>query len=200
MIEAVLIGASAGGMKALTAILPALPKHFGMAVIVAQHLHAGSDGYLAEHLNRMCEVRVKDADEKEAVEPGTVYIAPARYHLLVEEDSTLSLSGEPHVNYARPSIDVLFESAVEVFEDRIVGIILTGANSDGAQGLAAIKKRGGTTVVQDPLNASSPEMPRAAIHAAQIDHILTLPQITSFLRDLDRAEYDSKPIKTPHRA
>ena len=121
MIEAVLIGASAGGMKALTAILPALPKHFGMAVIVAQHLHAGSDGYLAEHLNRMCEVRVKDADEKEAVEPGTVYIAPARYHLLVEEDRTLSLSGEPHVNYARPSIDVLFESAVEVFEDRIVG-------------------------------------------------------------------------------
>ena len=184
MIEAVTIGVSAGGMRALSALLPKLPEKPTYAVIIVQHVREGSDSYLADHLGQICAIRVKEADEKESIQPGTVYMAPSGYHLLVEEDKTFSLSADPPVNYARPSIDVLFESAAGVFEDRLVGIVLTGASSDGAKGLALIKAAGGITVVQDPATAESPVMPLEAIQASKADRILTLPEIGTFLREL----------------
>ena len=155
-IEAVVIGVSAGGMKALGALLPKLPQRPPYAVIIVQHVREGSDSFMADYLDRISTIHVMEADEKEIIRPGIAYMAPAGYHLLVEEDRTFSLSADPPVNFARPSIDVLFESAADAFEDRLVGIVLTGASSDGAEGLARIEAAGGgIAVVQDPETAEA---------------------------------------------
>lgn len=185
MIEAVAIGVSAGGMKALGTILPELPQKPSYALLIVQHVREGSDNFLVDYLDRMSPLRVMEANEKELIQPGTAYVAPPGYHLLVEEDRTFSLSADPPVNFARPSIDVLFESAADVFEDRLMGIILTGASSDGAKGLARIKVCGGITVVQDPTTAEAPVMPMAAIRASKVNRILKLSEIAVFLRELD---------------
>jgi two-component system chemotaxis response regulator CheB len=129
-------------------------------------------------------VQVKEAEEKETAVPGTVYVAPANYHLLLEDDRTFSLTLESRVRFARPSIDVLFESAADVYGSRLIGIILTGANDDGSRGLAAIKKRGGLAVVQDPTGAEVDTMPRAALRAAEVDFVLPLVAIGPFLANL----------------
>ena len=179
--KAIVIGASAGGWKALRAILGVLPANFGIPVMVAIHRHRHSDDYLEKSLDNECAMRVKQADEKEVVRSGTVYLAPPNYHLLTEDADTLSLSVEEAVNYARPSIDVLFESAAYVYGSRLVGMVLTGANNDGARGLKEIKRRGGLVLVQDPDTAEANTMPLAAIAAADPDHILPLNEIASFL-------------------
>ncbi len=184
-IEAVVIGTSAGGLQALTMLIPPLPKNFDKAMIVVSHIQEGSDDFLARYLDGISAIRIKEANEKEAILSGTVYVAPAGYHLLVEDDRTFALSTEGPVNYSRPSIDVLFESAAEVYADKLVGVILTGANSDGARGVRAVKQAGGLVVVQDPETAESSAMPRAAIDATHIDHVLELPEIASFLSNLD---------------
>jgi len=185
MIEAVVIGVSAGGLQALTTIIPPLPKNFDKGIIVVQHVRDDSDDFLARHLDNISAIRVKEADEKEEILPGTAYVAPAGYHLLVEDDRTFSLSAEPAVNFSRPSIDVLFESAAEVYADRLAGVILTGANSDGARGLRAVKLAGGLTLVQDPETAESPMMPRAAMDAMPVDHVLEMSAMASLLANLD---------------
>ena len=159
MYDAIVIGVSAGGMQALCEIIPELPQDFKVPVIVVQHISADSGDYLPERLNRISAIRVKEAEENEDILPGTAYTAPAGYHLLIEDDRSFALSCEPRVNYARPAIDVLFESAAHVFEDALIGIILTGANSDGAQGLAKIKATGGLTIVQNPKTAEADAMP-----------------------------------------
>ncbi len=189
MFEAVVIGVSAGGISALTTLIPALPEAFGLAIVVVQHIREGSDDFLARHLGQISTVRVKEAEEKEAIRAGTVYIAPPGYHLLVEDDRTFSLSAEPAVSFARPSIDVLFECAAEVYSNRLVGVILTGANSDGAHGLGAVKQAGGLTVVQDPETAESPTMPRAALDTTEVDHVLALDEIAVFLSGLGTAAH-----------
>lgn len=181
MYEAVVVGASAGGMQALKVLLCGLPVDFGMAVAVVQHVEASSGGFLSEFLNDSCAFTVREAEEKEAFVKGTAYIAPANYHLLIEPDGSLSLSADDKVNYSRPAIDPLFESAADVFGDRLVGIVMTGASSDGAQGLKRIKDSGGRTVVQNPRTAESPFMPQAAVRAASPDHILDLEDIAPFL-------------------
>lgn len=193
VIEAVVIGVSAGGMKALRALLPKLPQEPPYAVMIVQHVREGSENFLVDHLDRISPIRVMEAEEKEFIKPGTAYVAPPGYHLLVEEDRTFSLSVDPPESFARPSIDILFESAADVFEERLAGIILTGANSDGAKGLAYIKACGGITVVQDPDTAESPVMPMAAIQATKTDRILTLSEIATFLRKLGKAEKYVKP-------
>jgi len=175
----VVIGVSAGGLRALSTLLPALPKTFPLPVLVVQHRLAESDDFLAHMLNRIAAVRVKEAEEKEQLQPGVVYLAPADYHLLAERNGTLSLSVDAKENYSRPSIDVLFESAAYVWTSSLIGIILTGANSDGAKGLKLIKEKGGTTIIQNPATAEYSEMPRAALAAA--DHVLDLPDIAEFL-------------------
>ncbi len=182
--EAMVIGASAGGWKALKMILGALPGNFPLAVMVVVHRHPHSDDYLEKSLDNDCALRVKQADEKEPIRNGTVYFSPPNYHLLVEDAHTLSLSVNRAVNYARPSIDVLFESAAYVYGGTLVGLVLTGANSDGAGGLKKIRETGGLVLVQDPETAEATPMPHAAIAAADPDYILPLDEIGQFIRNL----------------
>lgn len=191
--DAVVIGVSAGGLGALETILPALDASFSMPVLVVQHLSPGHDSYLATHLDARCALAVKEAEDKEPLRPGTVYIAPPNYHLMVEASRTLALSVEERVNFSRPSVDVLFDTAAEVFCDKLVGVILTGANSDGAKGLAKIKQFGGLTLVQDPGTAVADAMPNAAIQALCVDHVLPLEQIGPFLQALARREVTNPP-------
>lgn len=182
--KAAVIGASAGGLDAIRAILVPLKIEFKIPIIIVQHLSPQSDGYMAKHLNEICKIKVKEADEKEKVLPGIAYIAPPNYHLLLEEDETLSLTVEPKVNYSRPSIDVLFESAAEVYESSLIGIILTGSNGDGSKGLKRIKELGGTTIVQDPKTAVSNLMPQTAIENTKVDYIISLNEISRKLIEL----------------
>lgn len=184
MFEAVVIGSSAGGIKALSSVLSALPSEFPLPIIIVQHLHPNSDSYLARILEQKCGLKVKQADEKEKIEKGVVYLAPPNYHLLIEEDRTFSLSVEGHVNFARPSVDVLFESAVYAYRNQLIGIILTGANHDGSQGVKKIKRNGGYLIVQDPDTAEADAMPKAAIAATPVDKVLLLDQIGPYLLQL----------------
>ncbi len=181
MISAVVIGTSAGGIDALDYLLPHIPAHSKVPVFVVQHISKDSDSYFIKMLNQKCKVKVKETCHNEFIIPGTVYIAPPDYHLLIEVDDTLSLSVDEKVNFSRPSIDVLFESASDVFNKNLVGIILTGANSDGAIGLKKIKDNGGYTIVQSPSDAEVSEMPRAAIALQTPDSIMTLNQIAQWL-------------------
>jgi len=190
--QAVVIGGSSGGLEALQEVLASLPSGFGLPIIVVLHRDPTSRELLAHLVDYYCRLAVKEADEKESIRPGVVYIAPANYHLLVELDRTLSLSVDPRVCYARPSIDVLFETAADAYGCRhsdgalsarsgLVGILLTGANHDGTDGLRRIKVRGGVTVVQDPTSARAAAMPHSAIQAGVVDHVLSLAEIAALL-------------------
>ncbi len=182
--KAVAIGSSAGGINALKTILPQLPADFPAAVFIIQHISPSSESYMAKFLDNISGIRVKEADEKEVIKPGVAYVAPPNYHLLIEEDFTLSLSVEEKVNYSRPSIDVTFETAALAYGKQLVGIVLTGANSDGAQGLKTIKDRGGFTIVQNPDEAESAAMPSSAIKLVRPHKILNLREIAAFLKIL----------------
>jgi two-component system, chemotaxis family, protein-glutamate methylesterase/glutaminase len=185
--EIVVVGVSAGGLEALSLIVPSLPADFSLAMIVVQHMHKKSDNFLSNYINSNSALRVKEAMDKEPILPGTVYIAPANYHLLIEEDKTLSLSTESRINWSRPSIDLLFESAADVYDEKLIGLILTGANEDGSNGLKKIKDFGGLTIVQDPEAALSDFMPRAAIRATKPDHVLKLEEISPFLSNINKS-------------
>lgn len=182
MHEAVVMGASAGGMRALKTILDALPRDFSLPVAIVQHVASHADSFMAEYLGRDAALVVKEAGDKEAMQAGHVYLAPPDYHLLLEEDKTFSLSVDARVNFSCPSIDVLFESAAESFGGAVIGVLLTGASADGSAGLKAIKKAGGLTIVQDPETAESPYMPQSALHALTPDHVLPLDQIAALLQ------------------
>lgn len=182
--EAIVMGASAGGLEALQTILAALPAHFPVPVVIVQHLSPQSENILTEVLNRQCRLKVKEAEEKERPRAGIVYIAPPDYHLMIEADRTLSLSREERVNFSRPAIDVLFETAAEAYGDKLIGVVLTGANADGSLGLQAIKKFGGTCVVQDPRTAVAPRMPTAAIESTKVDYVVPLMEIASLIKGL----------------
>ncbi|HET6218018.1 MAG TPA: chemotaxis protein CheB [Acidobacteriaceae bacterium] len=178
---AVVIGVSSGGVEALKLLLPALPASFPLPVAIVHHRDPHSDGFLAAFLNTMSGIAVSEAEDKEPFCAGHAYLAPPGYHLLIESDRSLSLSVDQRVNHCCPSIDVLFESAADVFAESLIGIVLTGANADGAQGLKAIKARGGLAVVQDPQTASATTMPRAALEATAVDHVLDLGRIAPLL-------------------
>jgi len=184
--SAVVIGVSAGGMNALGQILPVLPKEFPLPVIIVQHISPQSDTYMIQHFNRHSNITVKEADEKELIKPGVAYFAPPNYHLLIEEDHSFSLSTEERVNYSRPSVDVLFESAIDAYCSRLIGIILTGANNDGSKGLQKIKACGGLAIVQEPSTAEVSAMPEAAIKLSKVDHILKLEEIGPLLVKLSK--------------
>ena len=177
--QAIVIGASAGGFEVFTQILPQFDKHFSIPVIVVQHLHPDHTGSMATLLNERAQITIKEADEKEPLNPGHIYFAPANYHLLIEKDKTFSLSIDAKVNYSRPSIDVLFESAVNAFRSRLVGLLLSGANSDGAAGLRKIKNAGGITIVQNPETAYAAAMPGSAMALFNVDYVLNPDQIVS---------------------
>ncbi|MCF6757044.1 chemotaxis protein CheB [Pseudomonas balearica] len=184
-LEAVVIGTSAGGLAALSRLVSGLSSHFPLPILVVQHVPAGTPTQLAEIFQRKTGLRVKEADEKEALRPATLYFAPPGYHLLLESDRSLSLSQDDAVHFSRPSIDVLFESAADALGPALLGILLTGANEDGAAGLAAIHYAGGLTIVQDPAEAEVDTMPRAALQRLAPDYLLPLRDIHQLLRELE---------------
>jgi two-component system chemotaxis response regulator CheB len=181
--ELIVIGCSLGGMRALQEVLGALPAKFPLPVAVVQHRHKASNEGLPAFLRKTSKLKVVDVDDKLWIKPGTVYLAPADYHLLVERGE-FSLSVDDRVSHSRPSVDVLFESAADAYGDKVVGVVLTGANNDGARGVKRIKTRDGFVVAQDPKTAEAPEMPQAAIDAARVDRILPLERIGPFLVEL----------------
>jgi two-component system chemotaxis response regulator CheB len=185
-IDAVVLGGSAGAMTALATLLPHLPENYPLPVIIVLHLHPRQDRYFLEHFNTLCVLNVKEADEKENIQAGYVYFAPPNYHLLIENNKTFSLSTDEKVNYSRPSIDVLFESAASVYGSRLAAILLTGANNDGAEGLRLIKEKGGLVVVQDPQSAESSFMPAAALQVMQPDFVFNLAEIGRWLAELPK--------------
>lgn len=183
--NAVVIGSSAGGFNALGKLIPKFPKEFSIPIFIVQHTSPNSDNFLAKFLNKLSNLKVKEADEKEEIKAGYVYIAPPNYHLLIEEDHTISLSTEKKKNYSRPSIDILFETAAIAYGNSLIGIVLTGANNDGSAGLLAIKNAGGYCIVQKPTDAEVETMPIAAIELAKPNKILKLDEIVDFIIKLD---------------
>jgi two-component system chemotaxis response regulator CheB len=182
----VVIGASLGGLHALEILLAGLPAHFSLPVAIGQHRHQDADDALCAALQRCSALPVGEAEDKEAIVPGRVYVAPAGYHLLVEE-GRFALSTEAPVGHARPSIDALFASAADVYATGIIGVILTGASKDGSRGAARIKGRGGVVIVQDPRTAEGSVMPEAAIAATNVDRILPLAAIAPCVAALHRS-------------
>ena len=182
--EAVVVGASAGGGAALRAILSKLPGEFPLPILVAQHLHPSDEGRFATSIADVARMSVATICDKQAIEPGRIYIAPARYHMLVEKDRTIALSVDEKVKWSRPSIDVLFDSAARVYGGQLIAVILSGANDDGADGMRAVRQFGGYPIVQDPATAESPTMPLAAIQAARIETVVSLGKIGELLIDL----------------
>lgn len=183
--EAIVIGVSSGGMKALKIMFALLPADFKTPIIIVQHISPLSENQWIRLLNDKSNLVIKEANEKEKIEPGIVYIAPPNYHLLVELDKTFSLTIEERVNYARPSIDVLFESAAEAYKNKLIGVILTGSNNDGTNGLKRIDEYGGLTIAQDPKTAESPFMPASAITVVKPKYILPLEEIIELLIKID---------------
>lgn len=185
--KAILIGASAGAVQTLLAILPALPASFPLPVLVVVHIPPDRDNMLVPLLQSKCRITVKEAEDKEPIEGGVIYFAPSDYHLLVETDRSLALSTDEPVNFSRPSIDVLFESAADAFGAGLVGVILTGANHDGAAGLRSVQAAGGVAIVQDRAEAYATAMPDAALQACPAAHIMTIDAITAYLTSLGAA-------------
>jgi two-component system chemotaxis response regulator CheB len=181
--EAVVIGASAGAVEALSVILPALPARFRLPVIIVVHLPPNRRSVLAELFRAKCRIDVREAEDKEPIARGTVYFAAPNYHLLIEPDKSLSLSCDDAVLYSRPSIDVLFESAADAYGAALIAIVLTGANQDGATGMKAVAAAGGTTIVQDPQGALASAMPEAALAVCPDARVLSLDAIAAYLQE-----------------
>ena len=178
------MGTSAGGLYALSAILSKIPRDYPLPIIVVQHRSREQNTLLEEILQGKTLLAVKQAEEKQNIRPGTIYFAPPDYHLLIEKDETLSLSADEEVQYSRPSINVLFDSAAETYGESLAAIILTGANYDGAAGIASVKDHGGLTIAQDPGEALFSAMPSGAIATGKIDYIKKLSEIVELLTDL----------------
>jgi two-component system, chemotaxis family, protein-glutamate methylesterase/glutaminase len=182
--ELIVIGCSAGGLKALCFLLEDLNLSRSIPIIIVQHRISDNGELLEEVLSKKINRAVTQASEKEAIAPGGIYTAPPGYHLLLEKDRTFSISYDPPVNFSRPSIDVLFESAAWVYQQRLIGILLTGASSDGALGIRAIKEFGGITLVQDPAEAMYAAMPAAALATGHVDYVFSLEKIKTYLSRL----------------
>lgn len=182
--EAVVIGVSAGAVETLSALLPSLPPDYPLPIMIVVHLPPDKNSVMASFLNSKSQVEVKEAEDKEVLQQATVYFAPPDYHLLVETDKRLSLSSEHPVLYSRPSIDVLFESAADVFGPGLIGVVLSGANSDGSRGLKAVIDAGGMGLVQHPDTAHARNMPQSAIAVCPTARVLTIPEIASLLQEV----------------
>ncbi|QBQ54303.1 chemotaxis protein CheB [Nitrosococcus wardiae] len=181
--EAIVIGASAGALEALSILLPALPQDYPLPIMVVVHLSPDRESMLAELLRAKCSLDAREVEDKEPIQGGTIYFAPPDYHLLVEVDKHLSLSIEEPVHHSRPSIDVLFETAADAYGAALIGIVLTGASNDGSQGLKAVVSAGGTALIQRPDLAYIPTMPQAALDACPEAQVMSLEQITAYLQE-----------------
>ncbi|MDZ4079965.1 chemotaxis protein CheB [Hydrocarboniphaga sp.] len=186
--DAIVIGTSAGGVEALSVLLPALPPALRASVFVVLHLPRDRPSLLVDIFEHRCRHRIREAEDKEPVEPGSIYFAPPDYHLLVDRGRDrvvrVALSSDDMVHFSRPSIDVLFEAAADLYGSRLLGIVLTGGNEDGAAGLAAVRRLGGVCVVQDPDDAQAAYMPQAALKKVEPDFVLPIRQIAELLGGL----------------
>ena len=187
-VEAVVIGASAGGVEALLTIFSELKPGFRLPIIVVLHLPEERRSQLAEVFARRLPLAVREVQDKQPIVPGTLYFAGPGYHVSIEQDHSFSLSQEEPVHYSRPAIDYLFKSAADVYQQRLAAILLTGANRDGAQGLSVVQQSGGLTIVQDPDEAQVATMPRAALDLFQPDCILPLRGIGRLLVELEHSQ------------
>ncbi|CAD0007058.1 chemotaxis protein CheB [Flavobacterium chungangense] len=183
--KVVIIGGSAGSLSVLMQILPQLPVIKSYALVIVLHRRSTDEQTLEELITLKVSSNVKAVEDKEPFLPGCVYVAPSNYHLLFEKNNVLSLDTSEKINYSRPSIDVSFESAAEVYKNQLTGILLSGSNADGTQGLKAIKKQGGTIIVQDPESAEMPFMPNNAIQNTEPDFVLNIQEILQFILAAD---------------
>ncbi len=183
-VQAIVIGASAGGVHALLQVLPALPADFPAPILVVIHVPPRRENAIVSLLSEKCRLIVKEAEDKEPIVPGTIYLGPPDYHLLVEDDGRIALSSDDAVNHSRPAIDVLFETAADAFGPQLAGIVLTGANHDGAKGLRAISDAGGTAIVQAPATAEVSYMPQAALAASPAARSITLNDMPAALMEM----------------
>jgi two-component system, chemotaxis family, protein-glutamate methylesterase/glutaminase len=183
-ISLVVIGGSSGSLEAILNILPGLPDQFEIPILIILHRNSSQESVLADLLSHKSRLSVKEVEEKEFIRPGFLYLAPADFHVLIEKDGSFSLDYSEKINFSRPSIDVSFASAADIFEDALVCILLSGANTDGAEGLSYAKKRRGTTLVQDPEEAPVPYMPRTAIEMEMPTEILSSKGIVEYLAGL----------------
>lgn len=182
--QVVVIGVSAGGMQALTQILSELKSDFPLPILIVQHLHPKQGNFHIEYFNKCSALKVKEAEEKEKITQSVIYFAPPNYHLLVEDDFTFSLSADEKVNYCRPAVDVLFDSILDAYQEKVIGIILTGANNDGAASLARLQKIGALAIIQDPKEAEFSAMPLFAVQATKNSTILKLKEIAELLNKM----------------
>lgn len=182
--RAIVIGGSAGGARVLVQLLSSLPSQFPLPMIVCLHLHPSDEGHLVDHLRECSALDVVEVSDKMPIEPKVVYVAPADYHVLVEREMTFALSVDEKVHCSRPSIDVLFESAAYALGKTLVGILLSGSNEDGAEGLSIIQSMGGLTIAQDPATAEHPEMPRAAVERRAARKVLSPAEIRNLVARL----------------
>lgn len=189
--EFVVVGASAGALSALIALMPGLPADLAPPIAIVVHVPPRGPNLIPSVLAPYSKLPVVEIEDKLPILPGTIYLAPADYHVLIESDRRFSLNADDPVNFSRPSIDVLFESAADVYAERALGIVLTGANSDGSRGLRAVRDAGGLTVVQNPASAAVPDMPRAAIAAADPHGVLDLSQIGQLFLSLPKRRLKS---------
>ena len=184
LVQAIAIGASAGAVQALLRILPALPADFAIPLLIVVHVPSDRSNALVSLFAAKCRIAVREAEDKEPILPGTAYFAPSDYHLLVEAGHSLALSTDEPVNHSRPAIDVLLESAADAYGPALAGIVLTGANHDGAAGLKAVADAGGLAIVQDPADAQVPTMPEAALAACPSARVMTLDDLIPYLLTL----------------
>ena len=181
------MGASAGAVEALNQLLPAVPQDARIPLVVVVHLPANRPSLLPEVFAPRCQAKVLEPDDKQPMTAGNIWFAPSNYHLLIEADRSFAFSTDLPVNFSRPSLDVTFESAADVFGERLCCIVLTGANNDGARGARAVRQNGGLVIVQDPTSADSRQMPEAAISSANPQIIAPLPEIKELIRLATRA-------------
>ena len=182
--EALLIGGSAGSLEVILKLLPGLNPALRFPIILVLHRKPGKDDILTNLLAAKTEMKVKEVEEKEVMLPATLYIAPPNYHLLIENDHTFSLDASEKVNFSRPSIDVTFESAAEVFKENLVCLLLSGANSDGTAGLKIVKEFRGMALVQDPATAVVSFMPEAALANVDVDAVLKSNEMSQYINNL----------------
>lgn len=178
---ALFIGGSAGSLEVLLKVLPDLKENIEFAIVIVLHRKSGTDEILTELLSSRTHIPVKEIEEKDKVEPGIIYLAPSDYHLLLERNATFSLDHSEKVNYSRPSIDVAFESAADLYKDSLVGMLLSGANADGVAGLLKIKKFGGRVIIQDPDSALISFMPAQAGLYVDYDEMLQVEEIADWI-------------------
>jgi two-component system chemotaxis response regulator CheB len=180
-VDAIVIGGSSGALEALAVLLPAIPAACAVPIAIVIHLPPTRPSHLPEVLAPRATLPVREAEDKEPAEPGVIYVAPPNYHLLIERGRTFALSDDQPLHFSRPAIDVLFESAAEAYGARLAGVLLSGANADGAGGMNAIKRAGGLAIVQAPDDAETPVMPRAALALIQTDYVLPAREIGPML-------------------